>query len=285
MVVWVAVAATRNFDRERVDELGAHRFAIAMFALSFLAAALRSHLLWTPQFPAELWNLIVGSTFIAMVSWGLFAAAEPLGRQVWPTMFVSSCRLLRADRTGVRDPLLGHSVLVGLVAAGLLFTALVPGLRWAQSLFSDTEAWPLGINLDLIAGGRLALGNVLNVTMAVAMAFLKVAALVVIQRLIRRRLLSIVLAIGLWVLIDEPGTANAFAISLLAHVGLMFVLLRWGALAMVAATVGQGLAWHARAVDLAHWTSEGAVFAVIVLVAMAAYSVWAATGKATAAAR
>jgi len=282
VVVWVAVAATRNFDRERVDELGAHRFAIAMFMLSFLGTALRSHLLWTPQFPAEVWNLIAGSTFIAVVSWGLFVAAEPLCRQVWPSMFVSSCRMLRVDRTGVRDPLLGHSVLVGLIAAGLLFTVLVPGLRWLQSLFSETASWPLSINLDLVTGGRLALGSVLNVTMAVAMAFLNVAALVVIQRMVRRRRVSIVLAIVLWVLIDEPGTVNGFVISLLAHVGLMIVLLRWGALAMVVATVGQGLAWHARAVDLTHWTSEGAVFALIALVAMAAYGVWAATGKATA---
>ena len=50
----------------------------------------------------------------------LYLAVEPFVRRVWPTMLVSWSRLLSRTRTTWRDPVIGRSVLAGLVAGVVL---------------------------------------------------------------------------------------------------------------------------------------------------------------------
>jgi hypothetical protein len=130
----------------------------------------------------------------------------------------------------------------------------------------------------------VALAQVLNVTMLIGMTFVEVGALVVIQRVVKRRWLAVALAVVVWTLIEGTGSPLWFGIELARNALFMFVLLRFGILALVVTNMAHALAFHARAVDYTHWTSEGAVMAVVVIGLLALYGAWAATGRATRAA-
>ncbi len=284
VVILVATFGSRNVEGRSVDSRGAWRAAVAIFVMFLVSEVLRSHELYGWGIAAELWNLIAAATFVAVVSFALYVAVEPLARRVWPSMCVSMSRLLSREKPTLRDPLLGRSVLAGMISAGVVFTLLVPGVHWVRGFMGDEPLWPMGINLDLVHGGRVALAQVLNVTMLIGMTFVEVGALVVIQRVVKRRWLAVALAVVVWTLIEGTGSPLWFGIELVRNALFMFVLLRFGILALVVANMAHALAFHSRAVDYTHWTSEGAVMAVVVIGLLAVYGAWAATGRATRAA-
>lgn len=285
VVLLISRVSRRNVDQRRADTRGAVRLAFFMGILFLVASGLRSHALTSWNFAGELWHLVVGASFIGLAMWGMYVAIEPVGRQVWPTMFVSSSRLLSLEHPSSRDPLVGRAVLAGLIVGGGLYTLLYPLLRTVRVMVQDTSPWLFGINVDMVHGGARALANVIDSPLVFAMAFLQVSALVLFQRAVGRRWLAAALAVVVWTLFDGFSGLESFLVALSTSAVLMVALLRWGIVTLVVTQITIGLAWHARAVDYGHWTSGGATMALVAVVVLALYGAWAATGSSRSTAR
>ncbi|MBD3221598.1 protein kinase [bacterium] len=261
----------------RADVRGAVRIAWGLFALFLLARGLRSHMLFTAEWPSEIWPILVGATFVAVIVWAAYMAAEPLGRRVWPSMFVSSSRLLSRPRVEWRDPLIGQSILIGLLVAGVDFLLRVPVQELAAGAILDRPSQLYGYELTMLRGQRAVLSAIVDQSMLVAMTFMQIATLVVVQSLVRRRWLAVAITIVVWTLFSGWSGAVGFAFVLVSAAIQMVTLLRWGVVALVVSRVGASLCWLGRASDWSAWWAEGAVMALVAFGVIAVIGAWSAT--------
>lgn len=278
MALFAGVHVHRNLARKRADLRGAMRIAWLIFGLFLLGKGLQSHALFSPAWASELWVLIVGAVFLGLTAWASYLAAEPLGRQVWPTMFVSSSRLLSRPGVQWRDPLLGVSVLVGVVAGALSFTVTGPVRHLVVSALGQEAEWPLWLNPTLLRGQRAALAYFLDQSMTVAIAVLLVVVLVVARYLVHSRGLAFLVTLMVWTAAGGAATwAGALTGLVVAAVGLA-VLVRAGVVAYVLSLVVNTWCWGARAADWSAWHSEGPLIGLVLVLLLVAYGFWAATG-------
>jgi hypothetical protein len=192
--VVAVLLALRNLRSGRGDRRGALRLSLFLLAAGLLSNGLAT---------GDLSGLSRGQAlvmFVPVFAWVLYVALEPHIRRVWPETMIGWSRLLAG---GVRDPLVGRDVLVGvLVAIGdALLVALHHLLRrWS----GQPPQFPTGANInpwegieatsDLLLGGRHALsrifGSVLSIPVwgTIMSTFL---ILFVLYVLLRRRSLAI----------------------------------------------------------------------------------------------
>ncbi len=281
VVVFAVILSRRNMDRGRADTCGASRFGWAMFWLFLVGNGLQTHTLFSYQWASELWPLLSGATFMGIVAWGSYLAAEPLGRRVWPTMFVASNRLLSRARVQWRDPILGHSVLVGMAAGAVTFGVSAPVRRAIQAAMSDVPPRLLGINTDMLQGQREALAVYLDLSTVMILAVVSFLSLVVAQSLVRRRKVALAITVVIWTIVAGPTSGLGLGVGILVAVIGLAVLLRWGALAYVISRLVLVICWETRAADWDAWYAEGAMVGVGLLVLLAVYGWWAATGRGT----
>ncbi len=268
----------QNFKQGRADRRGALRFGILTFSMFLLGSCLVSHTMFTSSWANEIWPIIVGATFIGLASWSLYSAAEPLGRQVWPTMFISSSRLLSRPRIQWLDPLLGKSVLIGLLAGGLEFLLSGPVRQVVLPLVTGETVSPMMINTTLLQGQRQVLGLVLNQAMLLTYLLILVMALILIRKMIRSLPLALTVTLFLWtILIGAHNPESAF-FSFVSSAIMMIVLLRWGVVAMVISRIVVNLAWRAQAADWSAWHSQSAALILALFAGLVVYGVWAAIG-------
>ena len=278
LVILAARLTRRNLGQGRADRRGALRFGLVLFGFYVVSSVLGSHALTTSAAANEFWPIVIGALFMAVVGWSLYSAAEPVGRQVWPTMFVSSSRLLSRPKVRWLDPLIGHSVLIGVLAGTLEFALRAP-LQWQlKAAVEGLPPEPLLLDLTLLRGQRAALGLILDQAMMMAYVFLHVAALVVIRYLVKRRLPTLALTLVAWILISGDGQPHLLALGTVVAVLEMVVLLRWGVVALAVAKITTGLCWYARAGDWSAWYAEGPLLVLASLALLVIYGAWAATG-------
>ena len=268
----------RNLVRKRADLRGALRFAWLIFALFLLGKGLQSHALFSHAWSSELWVILVGAVFIGLTAWASYLAAEPLGRRVWPAMFVSSSRLLSRPNVQWRDPLLGTSVLVAVLAGAVSFAVTGPIRHLVASTLSQTPQWPLWLNPSLLRGQRAAFAFFLDQSMTVAISVLLVVVLVVAQYLLQRRWLAFLVTLVVWTVVTGATSwSDALPALLVSAIGLA-VLVRFGVVAYAVSLVVHTWCWGARAADWSAWHAEGPLIGVALLLLLVAYGFWAATG-------
>ncbi|MBZ0268742.1 hypothetical protein K8I85_11340, partial [bacterium] len=183
-----------------------------------------------------------------------------------------------------RDPLIGRSVLVAVLAGAILFAWDAVLGRFLLSLDAGAPIAPADYPLDALLGQRQALGWVLDQTMVVGMAAVKVLALVVLRRFVKYPWLAMALTLCLWVFLGDGApidSAGVYVFRVLAAGLGMIVLLRWGVVALVASELVRALAWSARSSDWSAWTSQPALFALLAVTGLVVYGAWAATGDRT----
>jgi len=279
LIIFSTRAGIRNSSARRSDSRGAARFAGMVFFLFLLGEGLSSHTVFTPIWGDEIWPIIVGAIFTGAIAWALYTAAEPLGRRIWPTMFVSSSRLFSQPHIPRRDPLIGQSVLVGLIGAGVAFLVVGP-LIW--NVFDPLLGKPQplgGVSFDVAVSQRQALGLVLNQAMLIGYMFLHIMALVLIRALVRKPWLAVALTLAVWLLLSGPGNLTAVVAGLF-QVGLtLFILLRWGVVAFIMERIAMHIVWSARPLEMDGWTSQGSLVLVAALILLALYGAWAAMGQ------
>lgn len=279
VVVFFAIRRSKgNIQQGSSDTRGAARFGMIIFVLFIFGKGLGSHTLFTSDFANEIWPIFVGGVFVSMAGWGLYTAAEPLGRRIWPTMFISSSRLLSRANFQWRDPLIGQSVLVGLVAAGVEFALRGP-VNWALTAQITGQPHILPwVNLTLLQGQRPVLAMILDQGLVIAYTFIHIMSLVLIRYLVKNRILAIILTLVLWTFMSVPENLGSILLGLLSSGIFLLVLLRWGVVALVIGRIAVGLAWTARPSDWTSWHSQGSVMILVALGLLAVFGAWAAMG-------
>ncbi len=273
-----AFLSRRNFKKGRADRRGAVRFALASFLLFLVAQVLRSHLMSTRSWADDIWPIFVGANFVGIIAWSLYSAAEPLGRRVWPTMFVSSSRLLSRPRVQWLDPVLGKSILVGILAAGIRLIIDGPLRWWIDYWISGVPPRPLGYNFLLMRGQREALSWMLDQSLFFGFVLIFVMALIVIRMMVKRRILALVLTVIVWTLLRGPSSLTDLPFVLVSVAISLVLLLRWGVVAYLASLMFLQFGHYARAADWSAWYSQGAVLALVFILAFTIYGAWAAMG-------
>jgi hypothetical protein len=235
--------------------------------------------------------------FVPGLAWVLYIALEPHLRRIWPETIIGWSRLLAG---GIRDPLVGRDILVGvLVAIGdaliLAFHTMLR--RWSN----QPPQFPVGAfgnpfdgmaaSSDLLMGGRYALSRIIGSVMSIPvwsgtmLTFLLLFGLLI---LLRRRSLAMaaivlgftgiyVLTHGGWLLANAPADHFAPSIAdvvLFAAVqtAVVLVAVRFGLLTMlVAAFVSLLLTLMPIAVDSSVPYAVSSRLIVATVIALAAY--------------
>jgi hypothetical protein len=256
LILVATILAVRNLRLGRGDRRGATRLSMFLFAAGAISNAL------------ETGNLLVLTTrapvlvlFVPGFAWLLYIALEPHVRRVWPETMIAWSRLLAG---GLRDPLVGRDVLVGVLLA--IGNALVLALhttlrRWSgrpPQFPTGADGNPfdgMAASSDLLLGGRYALSRIIGSVMSIpawGTVMSTFLVLLVLYALLRRRWLAIAaLTLGLtvifvavhggWLLGNAP--ADHFAPSLVdvgvfaaTQAAIVVVAVRFGLLTMLIAS-------------------------------------------------
>lgn len=272
--------ARRNLRLGRGDPKGAFRLSGLVLAANLLAWALRAHHTGHPA--TVFFSFLIGASmalFQAGAVWLTYMALEPYVRRRWPEMLISWTRLLAG---GVRDPLVGRDVFVG-VLCGAAFAMVLLGVNALPAWFDIPGLIPLPAQ-------RLALGGPLDLlslsltclVTALALALGDPFALFLWRVVLRRQWLAIA-ATGLLQLVGtavlllglglDPENLRLLLPAAVLLVALrLFLLLRLGLLADVVSFLPiLFLIAYPLTMDFSHWLAGASSFALLLCVGLAFY--------------
>ena len=277
-VFWVAmcVIAFRNWKVGIGDRKTAFAVGAVVFALGFIAHYLRaSH---RPDAFTQMGILVAAiesAGGMAIFQWCVVMAFEPFVRHYFPTMLVSSTRLLRGQFT---DPVVGRDVLLGCLI-GVLFA----GIRGLMSVIGiEPLLFPYDSSLD---ESRVFLGRCLGSQIVAITASLYFAAHLVIIRFVTRSFWIAVLGATVvhWTFVTFSLKMSATYwgwAGFACFLGLMaFVLIRYGMLAFIAQLSVMSLLEETLTINAnAHYFSN-TVVVFITVAGLAFYGFYCATGR------
>jgi serine/threonine-protein kinase len=243
-----AVFARRNLRSGRADRRGGFRLGAVLTGTLVMSWVLLPHVDHLGDDVDRLFAFAGIGLFIGGIMLLIYLAIEPFVRKSWPTMLVGWSRAL-AGR--IRDAVVGRDLLIGVVAGLLLLAldqanALLPGLR------GRPDPIPMMPNTGFLEHPRfvvLAITTTLNGGMQNAL--LSVLIFTLFRELLKRmtsRLKSpwlasdyaaagfaLVIMTLIQVMNTDPASRDLAAVAylVLASVVFLFVLLRYGLLAVV----------------------------------------------------
>ncbi len=264
LLVCAGAFAWRNRQLGRADVKGAVRTA-ATVGISAMAARLfaYSHALDSNEYDAFMISLGVSAGTALLVA-AIYLAVEPYVRRYWPDVLISWVRLVSGR---VRDPMVGRHVLIGFaIQAWCDVAALLPLVRHPFS----TEHY----SLQWLSSTPRAIAQLLySYGAAVQPAFYLLLATLLVFILVRNRYVAAAISGLLFtalfsaVAIDPVVTATVVALGISA---MLFVLLRWGFLPVVAMffwlQVSHSLIWT---LDTQAWYFGYSLLAMAVLLGLA----------------
>lgn len=263
--------AVHNLKRGRGDTRAATRLSIFMFAAYVMIWALNG---WHLPTRWELTMLFRSTSYalaFAGAVWLGYIAVEPLVRRHWPQAMVSWTRLLAG---GLRDPLVGRDLLIGL-AAGCYFGLIHTASEFVEKPYG---ALPSSVPLlETLLGARHVMGTALiPMTESLVNMLGSFLLLFVIRLLLRRDWLAGLAFVGLMTLMGFLGSETplidagfALAGSLVSYL----VMTRVGLLATAVAFYMQFLLiMMPIAHDFALWYAGATVFCLILTGSLTAYA-------------
>jgi serine/threonine-protein kinase len=291
-VLIALLLAFRNLRLGRGDRRGAVRLS-----LFILAAGLISNLLATGNLQMLATRTPTLIPFVAVLTWLLYIALEPSLRRAWPETMIGWSRLLAG---GVRDPLVGRDILVGVLVG--IADVLVFGLHSAMRRWlNHPPQFPVGASSspfdgvlassDLLLGGSDALSRIVGSVMSIPAWSGTMAtffSLFVLLVLLRRRWLAMTaLVLGLtgiyiishggWLLANAPAdhfapSAADVAVFAAVHAGIVFVAVRFGLLTLlIASFVSLLLTLLPIAIDPSVPYAQSSWFVVATVIGLATY--------------
>ena len=235
VVLYLAFAAACfiawfNHKQGKGDRRGATALALLCFGL-----CAGGHYLATPHSATALeidtfWRVVSMGGINGALAWILYLALEPWVRKRWPHTLIGWTRYVAK---GIRDPLVGRDLLIGVAAAA--FFAVAGCVQIACHGASGTPNIPA---LDALTGVRqsvfLVLDSVFNSLFASIFLFF---LFFVLRVILRRQWLAAIAFVGLSTLIFDNSGFNWIDISFQAAYGALFafILLRFGLLALMVA--------------------------------------------------
>jgi serine/threonine-protein kinase len=276
-IVYVALAARRNWKLGRSDRKGALRIAIARFLLAMLAWIGSVHpvpngdILSLFQLGAADWLMNAAGI------WVLYLALEPAVRARWPHAMVTWNRIL-AGRW--RDPQVGAHLLIGsAVGCGLwMLVTLTTVLLYPGQLFASGS-------LSFALGARQWVGGHAGaVALALVLGLLVFLGIFGLRMLVRKDWLAAVIAAVFFTMqqsevVNDPDWVVAAGIYVVLFSVLIFALLRFGLLATIAAVyflnsfgaITLGAEWRL-------WFAPAGLATLLLLLGIAMFAFWRSLG-------
>jgi len=278
ILILAAFLAWRNIRLRRGDTRGAARLATFAWLLSMLIWLCgASHIPTAYEFSIFI-GAISQALFIAGSLWILYVALEPYVRRRLPQIMITWSRLLGC---GVRDPLVGGHVLIG-VAFGVGFALLwsVYHVLVEQSgAFSTAPALTLDSMLDARRMTSVLAGGLeFSIVLSLLLLFLLFLLRLLFRRLWLAAAALIVVPLLLIIFIapaSDPSNQGLlqFVFTGLMEVTMVFVLIRFGVLPMMAGFfVSRILVPFPLTADLTTWYASSSLFAIASVLALTAYA-------------
>ena len=270
-LVGALAMARRNLKHGRGDKAGAFKIAGAFVVVHLLVWIVWAHHVGTLQ---DEWSIFFRDTgftlFWATILWLLYIALEPFVRRRSPDTLISWTRIL-AGR--FRDPRVGRDILVGGLAT-MAVLALASGM--------DLESWlgyppsiPDAAGLEQLQDLRFNLGSLLDAPIhAIVNGMLLVFIVLLLRILLRKQSLA---AAALVVLLCLPGVVGAdypllsLPFNLIFGTVLVFLLLRFGLLAGVAAFTFFVYFEMLTTTHFSSWSSTPTLVATVAILAWSLY--------------
>jgi hypothetical protein len=172
----------------------------------------------------------------------------------------------------VRDPLIGRDILIGGVTAVVL-GLLQGGQQLALEWIGTAPDQLITGSLALLEGTRPTLAQLVSAPgEAMLIPVFILFVLLLLRVLLRRQWAAVLGLVVLWLALVLPGSprpaaALVFALPLMGV--LVFVLVRYGLLALAAGVLFPNVVWGS--VDLSGWYADRSLLLLLVTVALAGY--------------
>ena len=275
LLVGGVLVARRNLRLGRGDRKGAATIAIAAFLSGVCSWALAATHVASVDEIGLLVSGISAVGFVSALLWLAYVAMEPYARRHWPDSLISWNRLV-AGR--LRDPLVASHILAGLLVfyAGVLVIAIPDIVVSAPPVAPDSEMMAsLTSTAGLIA---VLLGSVQGMLIG-GTGFL---LLVVLLRLMLRRVwiadLLAVVIVSVGGLGEDFTNPYRFAVTTVAYLlwnfGLLWLLRRFGFLAVLAFWFADQIIVILLAGQLTSWYAGRPLVGVGIVVALAGWALW-----------
>ena len=276
VLVGGAMLARRNLRLGRGDRQGANRLAVFVFvawAVSWFFGA--HHVPNFAEFPLFMEFLVWGLAW-SCFTWLLYVALEPYVRRRWPSTLVSWSRLLAG---GFRDPLVGRDILAGcLLASG---SDAVGRLTWLVFSWLGYSPRPfLGPQWQFL-GARSIIADMSHELIGGPSFWLAALFVLFLLRvLLRKQWAAAVVWVLLFTLFDL-GSGPAVLVNVVLWSSLaVFVMIRFGLLALVANWVVYGtLENYPLTTQWSAWYSGISLAAILLMAALAFYGFYTSLGS------
>jgi hypothetical protein len=267
LVVGSALIARRNLRLGRSDRRGAMRLAAFTFICMMLTWAFyTSHV----ASDAELALLLLGTSvalFLAGVCWLFYVALEPLIRRRWPDSLIAWTRLLSGRFS---DPLVGRVLLAGALVG--VFAAVASEVlmlvRRATEATPPIPPFPWDTTLR---GARAVASHLSNPAVAMFFALATAMVFFLLRTILRKEWLAasaFVLLYAVPSFLDGPISG---AFGLVVSAAFIFVILRFGLLALVFANYFGHMLQFPLTTDSSAWYAGTSLFVLLFLAALAVY--------------
>jgi hypothetical protein len=215
--------------------------------------------------------LIYASLSLALggLLWILYIAIEPFVRRRWPQILVSWTRVLTGDW---RDPCVARDLLIGCASGVLIVCIFRIGVYLIPPLLGYAELdWPAGITSMTLMGARFVIARLLQgLVDGVFFGLFQISILFFLRILLRSQKAAITVFVVLMALSANPGV---FAVGLVLNVFIVFILIRFGLVALAFAFFAVDILLNFPAtLDVTAWYSGYGYAALAVLAAIVLYA-------------
>jgi len=294
LLVAIFVLGPLHLRRGQADASGGFRLGILVFTIQMVVwiCETRHMIDCYAQFRLEIRSLVLGLSFAlywAALMAGAYIALEPLVRRWGPEAIISWTRLL-AGRWN--DPLVGRDILIG-VLGGVAWTVVSMIGNLLPHLLGEPAAvpwWDWWVPNTRVPGNWT--GNLLiNLVYAFRTAFFyNLLLLLLLRQLLRKPIFYVSAYVLVWtglkafdvqLLSNSPGgwLSVFLGITFLVIGNLIMIglLVRFGALAVIAAAFVTNTLWYPMSLDLNSGISHSGVLILLIILAMAGYGFHTAT--------
>jgi serine/threonine protein kinase len=278
MLILASLLAWRNVRLQKGDTRGAARLAGFIFILHVLVWVCDASHVPTPHELGSFVGCLTQAFAAAVRSWIFYVALEPYVRRHWPQIMITWSRLLGG---GIRDALVGGHLLIG-VAFGVGFAIWFVVVRlhyWEQFGVIMPEQLDLRSLLDV---RRMTFILDSALISSIFGSLLLLLFFFLLRTVFRRMwIASAAFIVGITLALFStvpPGHLGLFDwVSVpLDAVLLVFILNRFGILALIVALSVSALASFPLTADLSTWYAGSSLFAIGSVLALAAYALYTA---------
>ena len=273
-----AVLARRHLRSDRADRRGAARLTTCVSGAGFVAWLLRADHPRSVEGQLDVFFRAAGDlALIAILLWVVYIALEPYVRRLWPHALLGWSRLLAGH---VRDPRVGHDVLVGL-AAGVALALIDLGKATLLPMAGLPAPYPrYGSGEEFLGAGSAAVWAwLLQIVGAIGAALFTVLLIVILRLALRVRWLAMaatVFVLSLLSIYDMSSLLFSAPFPLASGILLTVVALRFGLLSLVVTRWMWGILGAVPfTLDVTRWFAPPSNWTIVVVVAGTLFAFYA----------